>query len=1167
MTSTDSDFRYMATNDLLVHLQNETSFDESTERKIVASLLKLLQDSNGEVQNMTIKCLGPLVNHVRPQTAFSLAQEICKLLSDKKEVLRDVSAMGLKSLVSQMNPDSDTSQQLLQYLVPQLVQLLSQNASLDIIDILTQILVDFKDFWKRSQPAIQMSLLKELLVLLEHQRPVVRKRVIQCLGALANVGSDQTQNDLVNALLIKLKDTSDDSLAIQTLVSCFSILCKSNVSKLNPFMGQILKSTIGFLEIDDDDCKEQCLQALEVFSTNSFSAFDELCPQIIDLAIEYCQYDPNYNDDDMELDEDSDEEDFSDNEDVSWKVRRASCKLLQSLFTFHPKYAHTFVNVVCPFLIKRFNERQENVKMDMMNTLAILIQQVVLAKPVSTSKRQKRNDGSASPFSDQIDESLQKQLPTIVKAIVKQFSTKSEQTIHALFHLLQQLAKTSPLLSQFDVIYPVIEQSLSQTKKTNLKLDCLEFLIIFIHGLEYTQALKKLVPLIIGCCQDQFYRVSAEAFAIVSQLIKIMRPESEMAHLDQEAELLGLQLFETTWSTVSSNQDAEVRNQSLLSLGVIVKHIGNLIPEQRLQSEIVPFLVDKISNETTRLTGLQVIQEIGASPLTSEQVKNSLKQSNVVQEIAQLLILSHQPTRLHALQALEALIKMTDLEDAVYETILQHLIPVLNSQRSDVQLMPRLFSLCCSILKRRSFPIIKKDLIPCLVDIVKQVPHMVSGGAGLDNLVELMRLLSLNNDQTNVYELGILKLLDIKEKESVTVAAKCIGAFTGPLVKDLVQKLVKGAQESQTLFILALGELGYHKEHQQLIPPLNDLIFSLFQSQSEDVKNAGAYCLGRVACGNAQYLNLIVDSIRSKNYEYLSLLALKETLTLVTDLKQYSQDLFKILFERAAVETEEGTRNVIAECLGNLAIGEPRQFLPLLQQLLTSENAPTRSTVVNAVKFTFSSNHEDYDQVLSQILIDFLRLINDPELLVRKSTLSTLNAAAHSKPLLVQPFLQEILPLLYEQTKVRDDLIVIVEMGPFKHRVDTGLDARKTAYECMSTLMDSLMQQVPLVDFLDHVIRGLGDPAHDIKILSHYMVQKLIKSNPNAVSAKLDLMAGPLKDAVDSKTKKNAVKQELEKWNELVSSSLRTIVKLSPLGGPFPDMVKLYSATHADKMQ
>jgi hypothetical protein len=56
MTSSDKDFRFMATNDLMTELQKDNiKLDDDSERKVVKMLLKLLEDKNGEVQNLAVK--------------------------------------------------------------------------------------------------------------------------------------------------------------------------------------------------------------------------------------------------------------------------------------------------------------------------------------------------------------------------------------------------------------------------------------------------------------------------------------------------------------------------------------------------------------------------------------------------------------------------------------------------------------------------------------------------------------------------------------------------------------------------------------------------------------------------------------------------------------------------------------------------------------------------------------------------------------------------------------------------------------------------------------------------------------------------------------------------------------------------------------------------------
>lgn len=81
----------------------------------------------------------------------------------------------------------------------------------------------------------------------------------------------------------------------------------------------------------------------------------------------------------------------------------------------------------------------------------------------------------------------------------------------------------------------------------------------------------------------------------------------------------------------------------------------------------------------------------------------------------------------------------------------------------------------------------------------------------------------------------------------------------------------------------------------------------------------------------------------------------------IQQLLPYVPAIWETLF-RHCESAEEGTRNVVSECLGKLTLIDPTHLLPKLKASLESDSSLMRTTVVTAIKFTIS------DQVLIFIL-------------------------------------------------------------------------------------------------------------------------------------------------------------------------------------------------------
>ncbi|RKP26633.1 armadillo-type protein, partial [Syncephalis pseudoplumigaleata] len=263
------------------------------------------------------------------------------------------------------------------------------------------------------------------------------------------------------------------------------------------------------------------------------------------------------------------------------------------------------------------------------------------------------------------------------------------------------------------------------------------------------------------------------------------------------------------------------------------------------------------------------------------------------------------------------------------------------------------------------------------------------------------------------------------------------------------------------------------------------------------------YDAGNLAAGNVSlYLPLLIQEIKlNDKRRYLLLTALKETISRYASdgraqlMDSYADDIWSLLFAESEAE-EEASKNVTAECVGRLTLANPRKFLPELQARIQSDSARSRATAIAAVKFTFTGvQSRVYDDLLQPLLVDFLSLMKDEDLAVRHLSLTALNSAVHNKPQLVRDVLDQLLPLLYKETVIRPELIHTVDMGPFKYKVDDGLDVRKAAYECMCTLLESCVDRLDVPVFLDHVIPALGD-QNDIRILAYLILARLIRAAP-----------------------------------------------------------------------
>ncbi|XP_066158775.1 cullin-associated NEDD8-dissociated protein 1 isoform X1 [Euwallacea fornicatus] len=1171
MQSSDKDFRFMATNDLMTELQKDSiKLDDDSERKVVRMLLKLLEDKNGEVQNLAVKCLGPLINKVKEYQVDTIVEALCINMVSDKEQLRDISSIGLKTVIAEL-PQSlmGMSGAICKRITGRLTTAIERqedvSVQLEALDIIADLLLRFGPLLQ----SFHQSILAALLPQLESQRQAVRKRTISALSNLVLSCNNTLYNKLIDHLHDGLQSNNANSQS-RTYIQCVAAVCRQSGHKFGEHIEKFVPIILQRCNVDDEELREYCLQAFESFVNRCPKEITPNIPKITELCLQYMTFDPNYNYDDdnagtLEAEEDEDDEEndeYSDDDDMSWKVRRSAAKCLEAIITTRHELLAEFYKVLSPALIARFKEREENVKSDIFHAYIALLRQTKSTVNVNLDPNAMiMDDEEETPMS-----LLQGQIALLVRGVQLQMREKSMKTRQDCFQLLKEVCFVLPgaLGSHIGDLIPGILYSLSEKNaSSNMKIDSLSFLycVLTTHPpTVFHPYIDTILQPVIVAVGDPFYKITAEALGVLQELVKVIRPMQ--VHTGFDFTPYTRDIYTCTLIRLkASDIDQEVKEKAISTMGQVICNLGD-----QLKGELpycLPLFLDRLKNEITRLTAVKALKKIASSPLGIElpilpeampilalflrKNQRALKLSTL-QLIDCLTKNYHKKMTVQLLQPIIAevppLLDESDLHIAQWTLVILNSIAIYHAKAlQDINsgIMPQVMILVKS-------PLLQGTALQSMLDFFKSLVRCKLNGASYEHLLRLL-LMPITNLRTNQST--------TLHKQAFYSLAKCVAAISvvsqsqaGPVIAQFMAEIHNPKSDSQQIFaLLVVGEIGRKMD---VTPTPNiKIILNSFSAVSEEVKSAASYALGCICIGNLQeYLPFILkESQEQPKRQYLLLHSVKEVITClsqttegVQQLLPFVPDIWSQLYCHCECQ-EEGTRNVVAECLGKLTLIDPTNLLPKLKRSLNSPSPLMRTTVVTAVKFTISDQPASIDPLLRHCIGEFLNALQDPDLNVRRVALVAFNSAAHNKPSLIRDLLDTILPQLYNETNIKRDLIREVEMGPFKHTVDDGLDIRKAAFECMYTLLDSCLDKIDIFEFINHVESGLKD-HYDIKMLTYLMVARLSQICPGFVLQRLDRLIEPLRVTLTLKVKANSVKQEYEKQDELKRSAMRAVAAL-----------------------
>eukprot|EP00899_Mesostigma_viride_P020190 jgi/Mesvir1/28172/Mv04732-RA.1 len=1183
IASKDKDLRYMATSDLLNELQKDSFHaDPETERKIVHVVLQQMEDMAGDISGLAVKCLAPLVKKASEQKVLEIVEALCSKLLTGKEQQRDIASMGLKAVLLEISAAVD-SRVVVKAITPRVIGGISdpsasQEVKGECLDILTAMLTRFGHLMVDNHPNLRDCLLSQL----DSDKHILRKRTITCLSALAPASSDTLLLSTVERIVERMHDKGK-RLLTRTYVQCLTALCRSVGFRLGQKLGGAVPRLMEYCRTantpdneTDDELRENALQALESIILRCRQEVDNHTSAILSLCLEYLKYDPNFiYSDDMEEESDDDdmasEDDgeYSDDEDVSWKVRRGAAKCLSALITSRPEMLHDMYDKALPELIARFREREENVKLDVFQTFIDLLRQTAdVTRAAGGDAKQ------ASPTAY-----LQKALPQVVKSLQRQLKEKSLRTKVGAFQVTRELASALPhhsMAAHLDVIIPCVVDALTDSaSSSNLKIEALQLMRVLLSGHEpeaFHPHIKSLSGPVMAAVEDRYYKVTAEALRVCGQLIKAIRPNVK-APSSFDFKPFVPPLYECIFKRLNAqDQDQEVKDCAIACAATLVSTMGDCFAVQGCLSTVL----ERTRNEITRLTAVKAFGTIADSEL---QIDLSAITTGALEELTSFLRKASRPLRQASLSALDSLVRSPScvgISDGSCDALIPEVAALISD--ADLHVASLGLRLCCTLLEKRpsSAPAINGKVLP---QALGMLGSPLLQGHALEMLQALLVALGIPQGG---YESLLNALLstraDTKSASQVghrqaylaiaqCVCSLCLAAgdaqFQSTVARLMATVAEPKAEDSSLpqrqeliLALFSLGEIGHHKDLSGHAG-LESLVAQRFTSSHEEVKGAAAYALGNMAAGcMTKYLPFLMDAALASApaQQYMLLQTLREFIARHTARgsplpDEYVARLLSLFFSHCE-SPEEGVRNVVAECLGKLVLLASATVLPALQAKRrdAGASAATRATVVMSLKYTLFEGQRDINAQLAPYLEDFLLLINDEDRHVRKAAVQTLSGAAHNEPSLLYRQLATLLPLLYQQTLVNKDLIRTVDLGPFKHTVDDGLELRKVSFECMGTLLDNAFNYMDPGPFTTHLLSGLSD-HYDVKMPCHLILARLAAKCGPAVLAVLDALVPPLEKTVTAKTKDDAVKQEVDRNDDMIRSALRAVDALTRVSG------------------
>ena len=354
-----------------------------------------------------------------------------------------------------------------------------------------------------------------------------------------------------------------------------------HISEIIPLALLVASST----EESDIEIIETSLIVLEICISKCPGPSKQFVAQISEQCAKCLTFDPNYDDDtDMdESDNDSleetsevsfeEEEAFSDDDDSSWRVRRASCKLASTIVTKYMDNLEDSYGIFHPVLLKKFNEREETVRFDVYQVYHDLL------KAIADSD----NLDVLTKFQDDSEK--------VLKRLVKMSRSSSVKSKIWIYKVLSQMNKVAPstFVNSISRLVKDMKLSLEDSSSSSLQIEVLQFIESGFDAMKSSNSGAVCGPEIVSisenlftCAKQRYFVLSSLALKCCKRLVRLIRGSPD-DQISDEMSCLVLPLFSTVTDILSAqDKPQEVKNAAISCAGESVAVLGDLLDECRV---------------------------------------------------------------------------------------------------------------------------------------------------------------------------------------------------------------------------------------------------------------------------------------------------------------------------------------------------------------------------------------------------------------------------------------------------------------------------------------------------------------------------------------------------------------------------------------------------------